>query len=70
MRVTFDVFVTEFENTMAYSFEMYLRGLQKCQTPEEVRVQHEEFLLFTSTIYGQLQDVADSAEYATPEDFH
>lgn len=69
-RVTFDVFVTEFENTMAYSFEQYLRGLHACQTPEEVFIQHSEFVLFTSQVYAQLEEVADSAQYSTPEDYH
>lgn len=69
-RVTFDVFITEFEETMAYSFEQYLRGLHACQTPEEIFMQHTEFVLFTSRVYAQLEEVADSAETATASDYH
>jgi len=67
-RVTFDVFATEFEQTMAESFEMYLRGLHYCGTPEELFGQQLDFMLFNIKVFKELIEVADSAEPAT--DYH
>lgn len=66
-RVTFDVFSTEFSQTMTYSFSSYLKGLETCTTPEEMMALHEEFVLFNSKVYAQLTEVVDSAEHT---DYH
>lgn len=65
-RVTFDVFSTEFSQTMSHSFGQYLKGLELCSTPEEMLQLHEEFLLHISTVYGQLGEVVDTAVDVTP----
>lgn len=60
-RVTYDVFVTEFHETMRQSFNSYLEGLEHCTHPAELAEQHSEFVLFTSLIYAELTEIVNSA---------
>lgn len=61
VRVSYDVFVSEFHETMRESFTSYLKGLEACTHPADLLEQHAEFVLFTSRIYAELTDVVDSA---------
>lgn len=69
-RVSYDVFVSEFHETMRTSFNSYLVGMEACTHPVELLEQHEEFVLFTSMIYAELTEVISSAIEGDPSDYH
>jgi len=69
-RVTFDVFATEFHETMHESFGTYLKGIETCTEPNELLILHTEFVLFTSKVFAELNEIVNSAEEASEEDYH